>query len=275
MGKKNNRNVDQSPVPQGVTKRAKKPVLHLVYGGTFNPIHHGHVNIIKALVQTFPEAVIHVMPNYTSPLKSYSTAPEHRLAMIEAALAEIEGFDRHVLPQKKPGVYLDRTEIDKPQPSVACDTVQTLSALYPGDKIAWIVGTDTMSSFHKWVRWESLLDYCHLYVVTRKGIDWEMADSVQAHVSARMQSLNEMEVGTRVLSLFEEKPLPPITLKTTRASSGGVFFDTTIAVDELSSTAIRACLESGDATDDYLSPSVRAIIDAEGLYGVVSRACQP
>lgn len=275
MGKKNKGNFAESPVPQGVTKRAKQPVLHLIYGGTFNPIHHGHVGVIKALAEAFPQAVIHVMPNYTSPLKSYSTAPEHRLAMIEAALAEIEGFDKHVLPQKVPGVYLDRTEIDKPHPSVACDTAQALSALYPGDKIAWVVGTDSMLSLHKWVRWQSLLDHCHLYVVTRKGVDCEMADVVQEHVASRMQALNELDKEMRLVSLFEETPVPPSTLRTTNATSGGVFFDVDIAVCEVSSTAIRTCLESGDATDDYLSFAVRAIIDTEGLYGVTSRTCRP
>ena len=262
-------------MPFGVTRRPKQPVLHLIYGGAFSPIHYGHVELIQSLAQAFPRAVIHVMPNSISPLKSYSVAPEHRLAMIEAALAEVEGFDKNAKPQKTPGVYLDRIEMDKPQTSVTFDTVSVLSSLYPGDKIAWVVGADTMSSLHKWRRWESLLDYCHLYVIACKGGDVAMADDVCRHVAARMQVLNEIDASIRPVSLFEERPIPSITLQTTSASSGGIFFDSDISVRDVSSTAIRACLESGDATDEYLSPSVRAIIEAEGLYGVTARSCQP
>ncbi len=266
---------EESPVPRSVTLRPKQPVLHLIYGGTFSPIHYGHVDLIKSLAQAFPRAVIHVMPNYISPLKPYSVAPEHRLAMIEAALSEVDGFDENATPQKTPGVYLDRTEIDKPQTSITFDTVSVLASLYPGDKIAWVVGADTMSSFHKWRRWESLLDCCHLYVIARKGWDIAMADDVCRHMAARMQVLNQIDARIRPVSLFEERPIPSITLRTTSTSSGGIFFDSDISVRDVSSTAIRACLESGDATDEYLSPSVRAIIEAEGLYGVTVRSCQP
>ncbi len=130
-----------------------------LFGGTFDPIHRGHVEVAEAVHDALGlDRMLVVVAN--EPWQKQDrpvTAAEDRYAMVVAALAD------------RPGLEPSRIEIDRGGPSYTVDTVRELGARVPGAAIVVVVGADVVAALDTWREHEALRDLVTLAVVDRPG----------------------------------------------------------------------------------------------------------
>jgi nicotinate-nucleotide adenylyltransferase len=131
----------------------------ILFGGSFDPIHTGHVQVARHALQSLRAGRLFFVPARRSPHKTDSPAVgHHRLAMIRKA---IEGVDRFSVSD---------CELIRPEPSYTLDTINFFREQF-GNEVAlyWLVGADQLSDFDRWHRVEELLRVCHVSVMFRAG----------------------------------------------------------------------------------------------------------
>lgn len=130
-----------------------------IYGGSFNPIHFGHVGLAKWVTEhtDLDELWILVSPN--NPLKDrHILADEQvRLEQVRHAVADI------------PKVKVSDFEFCLPRPSYTANTLRALSKTYPDDVFTLIIGEDNLTIFDHWREWEYILSHYRLFVYPRHG----------------------------------------------------------------------------------------------------------
>ncbi len=111
-----------------------------LYGGTFDPVHHGHLLLARDALEVLELDRVIFIPAALSPHK-LATSPasaELRRAMLSAALAD------------EPGFVLDDSELAQPGPSFAIDTVKRIRATHPDALIHYLIGADNIPKLHTW-----------------------------------------------------------------------------------------------------------------------------
>ncbi len=140
----------------------------LLYGGTFDPPHQGHMNNLRAVMEAVHPDKVLVMPAGIPPHKAASaTSAELRLAMCRC-FTEVD-----------PRVEVSRWEIDREGRSYTVHTLQMLRDTYPGTALYLALGSDMLLSFTKWHRWQAILALATLVVQSRAG-----GDSADLHAAA-------------------------------------------------------------------------------------------
>lgn len=139
----------------GPRSGARRPSIGLM-GGTFDPIHFGHLAIAEEAREALALDRILFVPAGEPPHKPRSevTPVEHRVAMVELAIADNPAFE------------LSRIEVDRPGPSYTVDTVEGLSA---DAEITVILSAETFADLPGWHEPERLFDAAHVAVVPRAG----------------------------------------------------------------------------------------------------------
>lgn len=146
--------------------------LHLYYGGTFDPIHLGHLAIACAARDELG-ACVQLVPAADPPHRPAPGATAaQRAQMLQLALAN------------SPGLQLDTRELQRAAqcdaPSYTVDTLRELRAeLGPAAPIAWLLGADAFVGLHHWHRWEALFGLAHFVVAARPGAPLALADAPQ------------------------------------------------------------------------------------------------
>ena len=132
----------------------------LLYGGTFDPPHEGHINLLRSAAQAVqPDRTI-LMPAGVPPHKAASATPAPlRLAMCRCFV------------QAWPGVQISDWEISRKGKSYTIDTVRMLGQRYPGARLYLCVGGDMLESFRNWRSWRELLARCVLVAHCREDAD--------------------------------------------------------------------------------------------------------
>jgi nicotinate-nucleotide adenylyltransferase len=134
-----------------------------LFGGTFDPVHAGHIAVAQAVQRRFHLDVIHFIPSSRPPHKSRSelTPFVHRYAMVALACAEHPGF----FPS------LAEAPVDGATPHVfyTVDTVRRFRREHPDDHIYFIVGADQFLEIPTWKNYEALLDLCDFIIASRPG----------------------------------------------------------------------------------------------------------
>ncbi len=137
-----------------------------IFGGTFDPIHHGHlVAAEEAMHQLDLDRVLFV-PAGTPPHKPAQpiSAASHRLRMLELAIAG------------NPDFALSRVDVDRPAPSYTVETLELLRAEWgPGPRFFFIEGPDSLSDIVCWYQPQRLIELCELAVVARPGSEVDVA----------------------------------------------------------------------------------------------------
>lgn len=129
-----------------------------IYGGSFNPIHYGHIGVAKWVKEhtTLDEVWLMVSPN--NPLKdSKILAPEQeRFGAVKEAIKDI------------PGLVASDFEFNLPRPSYMAKTLKELKKTYPAYDFVLIIGADNISTFNKWKDYEYILKNYKILVYPRK-----------------------------------------------------------------------------------------------------------
>jgi nicotinate-nucleotide adenylyltransferase len=143
------------PGPGGFRERALKVG---VFGGSFDPVHIGHLVVAEHAAERLGLERVRFVPTGQQPLKGgHHAGVEHRLAMVEAAIAD------------NPRFLLDPREAQRPGPSYTIDTLRALGAEAPGDALFFLVGADAAGELAAWREVQGIAGLATIVVLTRPG----------------------------------------------------------------------------------------------------------
>lgn len=152
-----------------------------VFGGTFDPIHAGHIISVSEVKLSFGLDKVIFVPARQSPHKeTMPLSNNDRLNMIQKA---IDGYD---------GFSLDTYELDRDGKSFTFDTAEYLNDKYPDDELYFLMGTDQYDSFDKWYKHDELINMMNFVVMMRHSDDIEIsapfirADQLVVEVSSTL-----------------------------------------------------------------------------------------
>ena len=138
-----------------------------IYGGSFNPVHFGHVGLAKWVIghTDLDELWMLVSPN--NPLKPASllASEQERLAGVQEAIKDI------------PNVKASDFEFSLPRPSYTANTLRELQKAYPQHEFTLIIGQDNLAIFNRWREYEYILKNFRIFVYPRKGSNEQPAVS--------------------------------------------------------------------------------------------------
>ena len=137
-------------------------------GGTFDPIHYGHLISAEQVRVGLEYDRILFVPSARPPHKSRSdmVSAEHRYQMVRLATADNTHFD------------VSRIELDRDGPSYTIQTIKTLKEKYgTSTNLAWIIGADSLIEYKIWKDFDGVLDQCTMIVTTRPNYDFNQVPS--------------------------------------------------------------------------------------------------
>lgn len=209
------------------------PSLIGLYGGSFDPVHFGHVATAEELLSRFPFREIRFLPAARSPLKVSVTPDQHRLAMLRLALSS------------KQGLTIDDRELQRPPPSYTVDTLREIrEEVGPATPLVFILGQDSFAELPRWKDWQRLTDLAHLLVVNRPGSSAALPETLRDWLEPRRRAADVP---------LEDSP------------HGGVWQVET-APHAIASRDIRAAISQGRDTSRWLNPAVEDYIAHHRLY---------
>ena len=143
-------------------------------GGAFDPVHIGHLRGAMAVRDALDLERVDLIPAAQSPLKDQATVDAaHRLAMLELAVADLQG------------IAVDARELGRPGPSYTVDTLEDLRHQCGAERpLVWIMGADILATLPRWSRWRALLDFAHVVVIGRPDAEphpSEVSDWLSEH----------------------------------------------------------------------------------------------
>lgn len=134
-----------------------------ILGGTFNPVHNGHILLAKTAINCFDDMEHFIfLPNNKPAYKDNNEIADarHRVKMLELATSSIDNINVSTL------------EIDRGGMTYTIDTLEEIKAVNPNIKIYFVIGDDSLYSFNKWVRYQDILRHITL-VVARRTYDYD------------------------------------------------------------------------------------------------------
>lgn len=205
-----------------------------VYGGTFNPVHYGHLRTALEVSELFKLGQLRLIPCRLPPHRDEpQVSAELRLRMLEMAIANT------------PALSVDRRELDRDGPSYMIDTLKSLRAELNATPILLFIGTDAFAGLADWHQWQRLFDYAHIVVMTRPGFDKPM------------------------LPMFlQQRLIEDAALLKTRMA-GCLFFQAVTSLD-ISATQIRQIIAAGGNPQFLLPDALLAFIQQHQLYQALS-----
>jgi nicotinate-nucleotide adenylyltransferase len=204
-----------------------------VLGGTFDPVHIGHLRSALEVAEGLALDELRLMPNARPPHRNTpQVSAQDRLAMVRCA---VEGV---------PTLSVDARELARDTPSYTIETLELMRAeLAASDQLFLLLGWDAFCGLPSWHRWEELLQHCHILVLQRPDADVEPPDALRNLLAARSVSDPQALVGP--------------------AGHIAFVWQTPLAV---SATQIRQLLASGKSVRFLVPDAVLAYIDAHNLY---------
>jgi len=209
-----------------------------LFGGTFDPLHYGHLRTAFELWQALKLAEVRFMPTGSPPHREQPQASAQlRLAMVTAAVAQ------------EPAFVVDDREVRRTGVSYSVDTLTELRAEYPQRSLCLLLGMDAFLGLPDWHRWRELLDLAHIIVAHRPG--WR---------APTMGPLGEVMVdrGTgSVRDLHEQR--------------AGRIYVHAVTQLEISSTELRQLISQGRDPRYIVPEEVRRIIRETRCYAAEQR----
>ena len=205
-------------------------------GGTFNPIHFGHLRMAQELAEALNLAEIRFIPAANPPHKDeVNVSAKHRAAMVNIAI------------QSNPLFSLDESELKREGASYTLDTLISLRESLGGETaLCLIMGSDAFVKLNTWHRWHKLLDYAHIVLVQRPSTQ------PQEKLPAELETVLQDHYTEQHLDLSKE--------------NAGFIIMQTISAQEISATQIRNLLKNGQSVRYLLPNEVIEYIQQHQLY---------
>ncbi|MCK5114544.1 MAG: nicotinate (nicotinamide) nucleotide adenylyltransferase [Phycisphaerae bacterium] len=199
----------------------------IIFGGTFDPVHNGHLTTARCVAKAVGSKSVLLVPTAGNPLKSATPlAPEHRLAMLTAATRHDDLF------------AIDDVELYRTPPSFTIDTVRYFQQNRT-DNLAMIIGADMIPDLPRWRAIDELLDSVQLLIASRPPDNHE---TVKRRIESLTGQLSEKQIAGLVESII---PTPLV---------------------DISSTEIRRRIAARESITDMTPPPVEEYIMQHGLY---------
>lgn len=207
-----------------------------ILGGTFDPVHEGHLAIARQVLSRFGLDTVLFIPALAPPHKAHSLAPfVHRVAMLESALDD------------EPGLGLSVLEAERPSPSYTVETLEEIHQRLGPCSLHLIVGADMFVEIELWYRYSDLFNLADLIVAARPGIS-------NAAVARQVSSLP----GSYIFDAEQ------YSWHRTDGFQIDYFPDTSVTI---SSSEIRRILALGGSVEGMVPAAVEKYIHDHQLYG--------
>ncbi|VVD61063.1 nicotinate (nicotinamide) nucleotide adenylyltransferase [Pandoraea capi] len=217
-----------------------------VLGGTFDPIHTGHLALGALFAGTLALDELILMPAGQQPQKQGSTDAGHRLAMTRLAAEGLAAELAVTHPSTQ--VIVSTREIERAGPSYTVDTLRDMRRdIGPDVSLSLLIGSDQLVRLDTWHAWRELFDYAHVCAAARPGFSRDTASAQLRDVFAQRE---ETALGVQ------------------STPCGGILIDDSLAVD-ISATELRATLahaQDAATPPENLPEPVWQYIRAQHLY---------
>ncbi|MFJ1574026.1 nicotinate-nucleotide adenylyltransferase [Pseudomonas sp. NPDC088322] len=204
-----------------------------IFGGTFDPVHIGHLRSALEVTELMGLDELRLLPNARPPHRDTPQVDaQARLAMVQSAVSGVDCLS------------VDARELGRDKPSYTIDSLESIRAELSGDdQLFLVLGWDAFCGLPGWHRWEELLQHCHILVLQRPDADVEPPDELRNLLAARSQSdPTAMSGPAGHISFVWQTPLA------------------------VSATQIRQLLASGKSVRFLVPDAVLAYIEAHDLY---------
>ena len=166
-----------------------------LFGGSFDPIHNGHLFLIEELLNSARFEKLIVIPAGAPWQKSVAASGADRLAMVEIALKDCMNKYREL--------EISRFEVDNSGPSYAYQSIEYFKLQNPGDNLVWIIGSDAFAKIDEWKEIEQVAKSVEFLVITRPGQKLESAKVAKSITYSQME-MNALDISsTKVRNLIK------------------------------------------------------------------------
>lgn len=221
--------------------------MRIYFGGTFDPVHLGHVQLAEELAAYFNLNKVFLMPCYTAVHKDQVKAtPEQRLAMLTLA---IEGHSN---------LFIDTRELQQTVPSYTYNSLSAIREEIDNESLAFVIGTDSMISFPQWYQSDRMSELTNLIVIQRPETSFEQTSSDTPGQSAFYRDCMD-----KVLSLgFEETKEPALV----KSNKSGLLISLKLSQLDVSSTEVRRLVNQNKPINHLVGDKVADYIKQTNLY---------
>ena len=155
-----------------------------VFGGSFDPIHIGHLAVAAAATEQLELALVHFMPAGQQPFKltGHAAGPEDRAVMVGLAIRD------------EPRFVLDRRELDRKGPSYTIDSLRELRDEFPSDELCFLVGADAVHDLPAWKEATRLVDLATIVAFARPGASLPESDLVSRTIQVPAVDVSATQV---------------------------------------------------------------------------------
>jgi nicotinate-nucleotide adenylyltransferase len=211
-----------------------------IYGGTFDPIHIGHLEVAAAIIGAFALDHLLFVPAFVPPHKRARviSSPFHRYAMLALATAKSETM------------RLSTIELEAPARPWTIETLGRLQQAHPTAQLFFLMGTDSFADLTTWREYERLVSEYHIIVALRPGYDG--AGAIDEHLPPQ---LRQRVIDLRGGQLPDE----------TRLAEPHTWLADYVEVD-VSASELREAARAGRPIDDFVPPVVARYIEKYRLY---------
>ena len=198
------------------------PASIAILGGTFDPVHFGHIKPAMDVKLALGMEQVRFLPNRIPPHRDPPwLSPEQRKKLLQIAIKSLPGFE------------LDTRELERTGKSYMVDTLASLREDFPGSALCLILGMDAFADLHQWYQWEKILTLCHLVVTKRPGFGWPENPELQGLMASVVADAEALK----------------------KADSGGILVQSVSQLD-ISSSDIRQRLQSGQSVRSLMPEEV-------------------
>ena len=210
-----------------------------ILGGTFDPIHYGHLRIAEEVVETISLREMRFVPAGMPRLRSAPVAsPQHRAAMVHAAI------------QNNPRFVLDGREARRPGPSYSVESLRELrQEMGKNVTLCFVMGADAFMRLAEWHSWRELFKLCHIIITARPG------HALATNHDVLPQELRE-ECAQRWVS----------SAGSLEGASNGLIYVAPTTLLDISATAIRTRISAKSSVRYLLPDAVLDYIETNHLY---------
>jgi len=211
-----------------------------IYGGTFDPVHFGHLEVARRVLKLFELDEVIFVPACVPPHKRNANISSafHRFAMIALATEQDQNL------------RVSSVELDAPEFPYAVETIERMKNV--SERLFFLIGADSWAEISTWHEWRKLLKMCDVIAVTRPGHDLGL--NVASTLADLVDLRDADQAGVTKLIELERKPR---------------VFITNVAMVDISATQIRAAVRSKelDKLKTMVPPAVASYIEKYNLYG--------
>ena len=220
-----------------------------IYGGTFDPVHCGHLAVAEAVSNAFALDRIIFVPAFTPPhkRKRMISSPFHRMAMLALATAD------------SPKMFISTVELEAPSRPYTVETLGQLRTELEPARLFFVMGADSFADVTSWREYEAILSEYDVVVVTRPGYP-DRDDCGGDQNGEKADGALAPQLRRRIVDLRGGAYPSDEDLKSPR-----VYLTDYVSID-VSATGIREAVEQGRSIDGLVPPPVAAYVEKYRLY---------